>query len=342
MKPTNSEMANTAVRWGVIGTGRISDSVVPDMQAVDPNSVVAVWGRRAETAADFANRHGIAWHSDDLSELFAREDVDAVYIATPISTHADLVTLALEADKHVLVEKPMTSSAADSRKLFDLARSRNRFVMEAMWMKFNPLHREIARLVGEGALGEPRFVRASFGMPFPSTGSRWSADLSGSTVLDQGIYPVTLADWLLGPTLSVSATGLMRDGVDVTAQISLEHAGGRASQSACSQVEFRDPSGSVSGTKGWIEIPAMFWAGDTAHVHAGSSEALFHTPNELTRPREGNGYVPMIREVVQAIGGGLLQHPHHDAAATLRVAKILDVVRAQIHDAGVTEPWRVP
>lgn len=207
-------------------------------------------------------------------------------------------------------------------------------------MKFNPLHVEIARLVGEGLIGDPRFVRAAFGMPFPRGGTRWSAELGGSTVLDQGIYPITLADWMLGPARRVTATGRVLDGVDVSAQISLEHDDGRVSQSACSLMEFTDPSASVSGTTGWIGIPAMFWATDVAELHAGSTRALFHEPDELSRPREGHGYIPMIRSVVEAITSGLRQHPRHDAVATLRVSAILDTAREQIHAQGLPETRR--
>ncbi|SDY66439.1 Gfo/Idh/MocA family protein [Herbiconiux ginsengi] len=325
------------VRWAVVGTGRICETFVPDLQTVDPASVVSVWGRRPEIVADFAARHGIPQHSVVLDEVLSRDDVDAVYVATPVATHAQLAIRALEAGKHVLVEKPMAFSAAEAEEIFERARANDRFAMEAMWMKFNPLHVEIARLIGEGLIGEPRYVRGAFGMPFPAGGTRWNAELGGSTVLDQGIYPVTLAEWVLGPVQSITATGRVLDGVDVTADISLQHDDGRMSHAVCSLMEFTDPSASLSGTAGWIEIPAMFWATDVARIHAGSTGALFGTPDELSRPREGNGYVPMIRSVVDAIADELRQHPQHDRTATLRTATTLDAVREQIHAHGTPE-----
>ncbi|NQX34506.1 Gfo/Idh/MocA family protein [Herbiconiux sp. VKM Ac-2851] len=330
----------SGVRWAVLGTGRISESFVPDLQQAEPGSVVSVWGRTADKTAAFAERHGLAHSSAELDEVLARDDVDAVYVATPVATHAPLAIRALEAGKHVLVEKPFAFSTEEGRTVFEAARRNDRFAMEAMWMKFNPLHVELRERVLAGLIGEPRSVRGGFGMPFPAGGSRWSAELGGSTVLDQGIYPITLADWMLGPAQAVTATGSVLDGVDVSAQISLDHGDGRGSQSACSVLEFCDPSAAISGTAGWIEIPAMFWAGDTAELHAGSPEALFRTPDRLVREREGNGYVPMIRAVNGAIAEGLREHPSHDAAATLRIAGTMDEVRSQIHSRGV--PARSP
>jgi len=316
-------------RWAVLGTGRISEQFVPDLRAASCE-VTAVWGRRAEAAADFADRQGIPFSSDDLRAVLEREDVDAVYVATPPAIHLPQALSALDAGKHVLVEKPMTVSASDSETLFAHARQRGLFAMEAMWMKFNPLHRELFRRLEGGLIGERRSVRGAFGVPFPAGGSRWRADLGGSTVLDQGIYPVTLAIWALGPVRTVTAIGDVRDGVDVRAHVTLEHEGGGVSQLACSVLEFADPSAAVSGTAGWVELPAMFWAGDRAELHAGTAQALFTEPERLSRPREGSGYVPMIRSVDAVLRSGRTQHPEHDEKATLEVARVLDRIRSQI------------
>jgi predicted dehydrogenase len=319
------------IRWAVLGTGRISEAFVPDLLAVQPGSVTSIWGRRPETVEDFGQRHGIPHRTANIGNVLQRDDVDAVYIATPVATHTDLALRALDAGKHVLVEKPMAYTAGDVEKIFERAAANDRFVMEAMWMKFNPLHVEIRKRIWEGLIGDARFVRAAFGMPFPAGGTRWNADLGASTVLDQGIYTITLAEWVLGPVKRATAIGQVLDGVDVSAQMTLEHHSGGISQLACSITEFVDPSASLSGTAGWIEIPAMFWATSSARLHAGSTNALFHSPDVISYSREGNGYMPMIRSVTAAIQTGARQHAQHDEAATLSVARIMDDVRAQIY-----------
>ena len=94
--------------------------------------------------------------------------------------------------------------------------------------------------------------------------------------------------------------------------------------------EFTDLSASVSGPKGWIVLSPPFWATTSLQVHAGSLEAIFVTPEAVDLPREGNGYVPMMREVVEAIKAGLTEHPVHTVADTLSVFRTLDEIRSQL------------
>lgn len=323
-------MSTGQVRFGIIGTGKISESIVADMATIPDATTTAVWGRRIERARAFAAQYGISTATDDLAALLDRQDVDAVYIATPTGTHRRIALQAIEAGKHVLVEKPMAMSAADVDEIFDAARRAETFVMEAMWMRFNPMHVEVQRRLADGGLGKVRSVRAGFGMPFPAGGSRWSADLGGSTVLDQGIYPVTLALQALGDPASIDATGIVRDGVDVAAHITLGYDDGRFAHLACSIVEFIDPSASISGTEGWVEIDPMFWAGTTASWHGGDARAIFVEPERITPPKEGNGYTPMLRSVSAAIATGVQEHPVHDRVSTLRTTRVLESIRSSM------------
>ena len=113
---------------------------------------------------------------------------------------------ALSAGKHVLVEKPMTMDASEAADLFELAADRGLFLMEAMWMKFSPVFLRLLEEVRTGTIGEPRNVRASFGIPFPIEGnaSKWDVTRSGGALLDQGIYPITLAHAVFGEPVRVS------------------------------------------------------------------------------------------------------------------------------------------
>ena len=190
---------------------------------------------------------------------------------------------------------------------------------------------ELHRRIDEGLLGEPMSVRAGFGMPFPEDGSRWNPELGGSTVLDQGIYPVTLAQSILGIPRGILASDTVRDGVDVSAQITLEFDGGRFAQLACSALEFVEPTAGISGTQGWAVIDAMFWAGTSASLHAGSVEQIFGKPEKIVMKRQGNGYTPMLRAVCEAISAGYIEEPGHDRKSTMEVARTLEAVRDLVH-----------
>lgn len=319
-------------RWGIVGTGDISDKMVADLRGIGAE-ISAVWGRAPERAAGFASKHGIAFSTADRAELFARDDVDIVYIATPADTHTAVTLEALDAAKHVLVEKPITTSAAEAEILFARAGQVDRFLMEAMWMRFNPLHVELLERVGSGELGEVRSVRASFGTPFfPRPGKDRPED-GGSTLRDRGIYPVTLAHWFLGAPARIAAAGVISEGVDLSGNASLQHVDGGFSHLAWSGTEFLDLSAAVSGERGWITIDSMFWAGGDARIHAGSAERIFREPERVRHPRVGNGYGPMLGAVTSAVDAGLREHPWHDAAATIAITATLDRILDDISAA---------
>ncbi|WP_227468391.1 Gfo/Idh/MocA family protein [Microbacterium sp. YJN-G] len=309
--------------WGIIGTGDISDRVVSDLVSSSDATVTAVWGRSTDRAHGFAGRYGIPFATATLDELFARADVEVVYIATPAHTHAEIAIEALQAGKHVLIEKPVTTSAADARRVYAEAARAGRFAMEAMWMRFNPLHVEVLDRIRDGLLGEITSVRASFGTPFQPRERVLSPAQGGSILRDRGIYPVTLAHWFLGDPLSLMAAGAFEDGVDIEGHATFEFAEAFA-HLAWSGVRFLDLSATVSGERGWITLDPMFWAGTRARVHAGGVERIFGSPELVEHPRVGNGYGPMLKAVTEAIAGARLEHAWHTHADSIAITTTLD------------------
>lgn len=323
------------VRWAVVGTGAVSRSVVPDFALCEGAHVTLVQSRDPLNAAAFAADFGIPRSTSDYAAVVDDDSVDAVYLATPFATHHAMTLKALTAGKHVLVEKPMATTATEVAELFDAAARNSVFLMEGMWMKFSPVYRRLHHQIATGVIGEPRNLRAAFSFPFPRDGgSRWDIKRSGSTLLDQGIYPVTLAHSVFGLPTAIQASGTVReDGVDLAEHFTLEFGGGRFAQCASGMTEFSDPSAAVSGERGWISIPAPFWAGTSLVTHAGSSETLFRNPPHESLPHEGHGYVPMLRAATRAIQEGLGEHPTHPARDTLEVFSILDEIRRRIAEA---------
>ncbi|WP_210479448.1 Gfo/Idh/MocA family protein [Naasia sp. SYSU D00948] len=321
-----------AVQWAVVGTGKISRSVLPDLLLSGDAHVRTVYSRSSDKAESFAAEYGVGQWTSDYDALLADPAVQAVYLATPFAIHHAMTRAALEAGKHVLVEKPIALTAAEVGDLFALARSRGLFLMEAMWMKFNPAFRHLLELLATGRIGEPRNLRAGFGLPFPTDGgSRWDLARSGSTLLDQGIYPVTFAHAVFGEPESVYARGSVRpDGLDLAEHFTLEYSDGRFAQCASSMVDFADPTASVSGRLGWISIPGLFWTSTSLRVHADGWDAMVANPHPVDFPKEGNGYVPMLRAVGQAIREGRTEHPLHTGADTEAVFRTMDAIRAQL------------
>ena len=135
---------------------------------------------------------------------------------------------ALLAGKHVLLEKAFTTTAAEARELAALAAEQGRFLMEAMWMRFNPAIQRVLEEIAAGAIGDVRTVQAGFGFPPPPDAIHWRPDLGGGALLDMGVYPLSFAHLVMGVPDSVEATGEMRDdGLDITASVFLRYGDGR-------------------------------------------------------------------------------------------------------------------
>lgn len=310
-----------------MGTGGISRTTAGDLHLTENLDLVAVASRTIDTAAVFAAEFEVPRAYGDYDALFDDGDVDVVYIGTPIATHADLARRALLAGKHVLVEKAFATTAAEARSLAALAAERGRFLMEAMWMRFNPAFCRMLDEVAAGAIGEVRTVQAGFGIPFPPSWNIWRPELGGGALLDMGVYPLSLAHLVLGAPADVWATGdLRRDGLDVTASVFLRYGQGRFAQALTSLAGFVNPVATVGGTEGFIAFDQPFMSAESFRVETPPDGE----PRTVTVPQEGAGYVPMFRAVGEAIAEGRLEHPWRPLADTIAVLETMDEVRRQL------------
>lgn len=324
------EEAHPSVRWGIVGTGGVSGYFISDLHLTENAEAVSVASRDAARAAQYAAEKGVATGCD-FATMLKDPIVDVVYIATPPATHHALARAALEAGKHVVVEKPVSLQPAHVQDLIDIAGRADRFLMEAMWMKFNPVIRRVVDLVQSGAIGEIRSMRASFGLPFPAgQGSRWDAELGGSALFDQGIYPLTLATMLLGHPSKFTARGVVVSGVDTSHRVTLDFDNDRFAQLAGSMVEYTDPSAAVSGTDGWISIDPPFWTPRAITVHRGDIPTALMEPEREEFQLEGFGYVPMIRAICGAINRGEREQSEHTHADTMSSMELLSRIRAAL------------
>ncbi len=121
------------VKWGIVSAGNIANTFASDIRHVPNAHVHAVAARDRTAAAAFAEKHGIANAYQGYDELYADPEIDAIYVATPHTLHFEHSSAALTAGKAVLCEKPITTSAAEYRRLQDVARQANAYLMEAMW-----------------------------------------------------------------------------------------------------------------------------------------------------------------------------------------------------------------
>lgn len=319
-------------RWGIVGPGGIAERFASDLARVDDATLVGVASRSLERAEAFAGRHGIPRAHDDERALLDDPEVDVVYVATPHSRHATDALAALEAGKHVLCEKPMALSAPQARTMVAAARDRGLFLMEAMWTRFLPSYRRLVELLGEGRIGDPLLVEADFGFRAPvDPGHRLFAPaLGGGATLDLGIYPVQLCSLVLGRPDRVVADGVVGGtGVDEVAAAVLHHPAGTLGVVGASIRVGTSCTARISGTDGWIDLPAFHHCPAHLDVHGPGGHERVDTAHE------GDGIRFQVHEVHRCLDAGATESPTMPLDETLEVAATLDAIRAGI---GVPPP----
>ena len=212
------------VRWGILGTGTVAGHFASALALVRDAELHAVASRSGDRARSFAKDFGVKRAYGAYEELVDDDRVDVVYVATPNTTHKQLVILALEHGKAVLCEKPFAMNAEEACSISDVARRSGRFCMEGMWMRFVPLMRELVTLVRRKTIGPLRLVTASVGYPcaFDATSRLFDPRLGGGVMLDLGIYALSFAFQFLGRPSGVVARAVVgASGVDEQASVLL-------------------------------------------------------------------------------------------------------------------------
>ncbi|MCU1591394.1 MAG: putative oxidoreductase [Frankiales bacterium] len=316
------------IRWGIAGPGRIAEKLVEDFAVVDGARVTAVGSRSLERARAFADRHGVDRAYGSYSELLADPDVDVVYVATPHPQHASIARAAVLAGKALLVEKAFTATSAGAAAVIELARSRDVFVMEAMWTRFQPAVLRMQELIADGAIGEVRSVQADLGVQrvFDAQDRLFALELGGGALLDLGVYVVSFAQMILGTPGSVTAVGsLFPTGVDAEAALLLGYADGRSAVLTTSLRNALPGQARVFGATGWIDVLPRFHHPRTIVLHRSDSQ-----PETIVRAQLGAGYAHQLIEVNECLRAGRTESAVMPLDDTLAVQQVLQQAADQL------------
>ncbi|MFF5173669.1 Gfo/Idh/MocA family protein [Micromonospora sp. NPDC000089] len=189
----------TPVRIGIMGCASIARrKMLPAMAALPEIEIAAVASRDLDKAVEVARTYGCR-AVEGYEALLDLDEADAVYIPLPNAMHASWIEDALHAGKHVLAEKPLTTSVSRTAELIATARSRGLVLMENMMFLHHSQHAVVRNKLEDGAIGYLRAFHASFGVPRrPVDDVRYSAELGGGALMDTGVYPVRAAMCFLG------------------------------------------------------------------------------------------------------------------------------------------------
>ncbi|MCW2524477.1 MAG: oxidoreductase [Frankiales bacterium] len=321
-------MSAPAVRWGIVGPGRIASALVGDF-AHTPNAILlAVASRSAERAAAFAAAHGIERAYGSYAELIAADDLDAVYIATPHPQHLAIGRAALLAGKAVLVEKAFTATLAGTEALIDQAQTSGVFAMEAMWTRFQPAIVRTRRLIEDGLIGAVQSVQADLGVvrTFDRTDRVFAHELGGGAILDLGVYLVNFAQMILGEPISVTAKGSLEpSGVDAAASLLVEFGGGATATLMCSLHSPMPGHARVYGSEGWIDVLPRFHHPKSIVLHRQGED-----PRPITDLPLGAGYAHELIEVTECLRAGQLESSVMPLSDTRSVQRVLTTALDQL------------
>ncbi|EOD68002.1 oxidoreductase domain-containing protein [Amycolatopsis vancoresmycina DSM 44592] len=307
-----------------MGTGGIAGAFAQDLKLTGSGVVAAVGSRAAGSAARFGDEHGVPVRHSSYEALANDPGVDVVYVATPHPMHHGNARLALEAGKPVLVEKPFTMDAGEARDLVELARSRNLFLMEAMWTRFLPHIRHVRELLPQ--LGAVVTVAADHGQWFAEDPAfrLFAPELGGGARLDLGIYPVSFASMVLGAPERVAAMASPAfTGVDAQTSMLFGYASGAQAVLTCTLSAVSPTTASIVGTDGRIEIDGPFYA----------PASFTFIPREGERRRfeyvdEGRGLRHQADEVALRLAAGETESPLMPLAETVSIMTTMDQVLA--------------
>lgn len=313
-----------ALRWGYLGAGGIANLMAADFGHAELR-IQAVSTRDMARTNAFADRFNIANRHPDYTSLVADSEVDVIYISSVQTLHHEHALLAIEAGKHVLLEKPFTMNAADAHKIYAAAKRKNVFVMEAMWTRFLPSMTAVFAVINAGEIGTPHFVYADHSqyLPLERVPRLWNREQGGGAHYDLGIYSIHMALRTLGAPDSVSGKSIMTDtGVDsATAAVLQYNNGSLALVNSCMTMA-GTCNAAIHGTKGRIEIDGRFFEQTTF--------AIYDNQNKLVRRYEekveGRGMQYQAIHVEECVNKGLTESPIMSLAETVKIMGVMEQI----------------
>lgn len=248
---------------GIVGSGRIAHRFVPESKVVNGALVTAVMNPDKEKADTFAQMHSLTAYSD--YELFLQH-VDLVYVASPHLTHYDYTKRALLAGKHVLCEIPFMLCKEEALGLYRLAEERNLVVLEASKTAYCPAFGHIVTLVKSGIIGDVVDVKASLSKMVPPPTRELDAEQAGGAMTEHAPLTLLAIIKLLGiDWKDVDFHSRMDNGVDIYTKGVVNYPHATASFTLGIGVK-TEGNLVISGTKGYIYVPAPWWLTDFFEV----------------------------------------------------------------------------
>ena len=316
-----------ALRWGILATGGIARTFTRDLHVAGLD-VRAVGSRSQESADAFAAELNVPNAHGSYEALYADPEVDIIYIATPHPMHVEPALAALNAGKHVLIEKPITVNAKEAAAIRDLAAEKGLIAMEAMWTRYLPHMKRIHEIIDAGTLGEIRTISADHTQATPTDPAhRMNAmELGGGALLDLGIYPLSFVHDILGtPETIQAAARFIETGADSEVSTVMTHPSGALSTTFSSSRGAGPNSAHIVGTLARIDIDRVWYSATSFTVTAKDGTVI----ERYEEKPEGRGMQFQAIAAEKAVESGV-QPSELTIDQSVTIMETLDEIRRQI------------
>ena len=325
------------IRWGIIGCGDVTEvKSGPGFQKADYSSLVAVMRRNGDLARDYAQRHGVPKWYDDGQALIDDPEVDAIYIATPPSTHREYTLLSARAGKPVYVEKPMALNFAECQEMITACRTAGVPLLVAYYRRSLAKFLKVKELVAAGAIGQVRAVNIALHMRLPPNGLdpdnldwHFVPEIGGGgKFVDMGCHMLDFLDYVLGPIQSVYGLAVNQSNLypaeDMVTAVFEFESGVLGAGVWCSTSYKPFDQTDLIGTKGKISFSSFDDSPVVLDTNAGETSFSIKFPAHVQQP--------LIQSVVNELNGLTGSCPSTGESAA-RTTRIID----QILEAYYTE-----
>ncbi len=311
------------LRWGIFGAGWIADAMVNTVQKNSTQNFVAVASRTPGKAEAFAQKWKLDSSYNSYEELAARDDIDAIYLATLPSDRLKVALIAISAGKHVLIEKPITMDISEAEQIYAAAKAHKVLAVEAMWTRFLP-QMDIARqLVRNGDLGEVDLVVSNFCQANLENKRLFSIG-GGNPIIDMGIYPIALSQQFLGDPSEIHAMGRLHpNDIDEETHAFMRFESGARSNFVLSARTSLPGWAGVSGSKGSISFGSPWFTPSSITLHGNGLTVPIETWVDESGLIEHLGLVHQVHAFAQYVEQGLLEAPlytHKESVANIDTA----------------------
>ncbi len=318
-----------SLRWGIVGAGVIADIFVETLKKHTKQEVVAIASKTPGKAEALGLKHGVARTYSTYEELCSQEDIDVIYIATLPNTHLADSLIAINAGKHVLVEKPTAINKRDAEALYQAARNAGVFAMEAMWTRYLPQSTMIRKMIAGNLLGEIGLIQADFGQDNRDIARLWGPE--ASIVQDMGIYPIAFTVEILGLPSKISAAGKLHSPhSEAMASAVLEFESGARAVVTTTGYSHVPTQASISGSEGVLLLDSPFFTPSGFELR----QAVFngHGPHwrDESSVKGHEGLCYQANYLASYVAQGLLESPLHTQAETVAIIGIGEEIRRQV------------